>query len=823
MYCPKCKNMISESLTICPYCGTPLNNLNNEPNTINENQQSTSSEQFSQNISNQPTVQNKTNDILDNQVSMTNQSNNLNNLNDSHTKIDTNLNMNNTSNNVNNNSYNTNANSNSNYYNTNMNPNNNVYNTNINSNNNANNVSNNFSTPMVNNQKSMGNNQNNSFSNQPSNVNSPNKPLQTSSFTKKLIIILLLVIIIILLVITTFIILKGDKNKTSPRPNDDSRTIMLYIVGSDLESENAIVTSDLDAILPDKINLDKTNILLYTGGTEKWHNFIQNDENAIYILKEDGFEKLESYETKNMGDYEVFKSFLDYTYDNYKTEKYNLIMYNHGGALDGAMYDDFTNDNLSLEEMSKALKESPFSESNKFDSVTFRTCLNGTIEVANVFAKYADYMIASEEITFGSGFSNVLSFLNNIEEDDDGMAFGKKFIESYKRQMNELDPHESVVSTYSIIDLSKIDEIEQALDDFIADIDLEENYRTIARVRSNLYQYAYQSSDIKAYDTVDLYELIKDIKDISPQKGEKLLDTIEESIKYNWSNNEESHGLSIYFPYNGEESAKVTFLKIYSHLSFSKKYNDFINDFAKKQSNPADFAVDFKISDNDLSYNNDNNEFSLSLTDEQAANYASASYIIFQKEADNTYMPIYNNNNAILNGNTLKTNINDTIVKIVDKKTNEEAFLQVTKNNNISQNSYETTAIIHNYDDGTNPEEWQMHATKIFISLDEDNKPFITQAIPIGDDIAKGKFYDLTKYKTIEFTNYRYQILDQSGKYNENWIGTDTQYLFSVSLTDDAYELKTVPLEDGDYYCLFKVTDITNKTFYSNLIQLERK
>ncbi len=75
--------------------------------------------------------------------------------------------------------------------------------------------------------------------------------------------------------------------------NNGKRTIMIYIVGSNLETDAKIVTADLAGIDPKKIDLSRTNILLYTGGTKKWHNdYISNEDNGVFILKANGFEKL---------------------------------------------------------------------------------------------------------------------------------------------------------------------------------------------------------------------------------------------------------------------------------------------------------------------------------------------------------------------------------------------------------------------------------------------------------------------------------------------------------------------------------------------------
>ena len=95
-------------------------------------------------------------------------------------------------------------------------------------------------------------------------------------------------------------------------------------------------------------------------------------------------------------------NFLKYAYDYSKTDEYDLLFWNHGGAIDGSEYDELSNnDNLNLKEMNEALFNSPF-KNKKLEIVIFRTCLNGTVEVNSVFSKYAKYLVASEEITLGA-------------------------------------------------------------------------------------------------------------------------------------------------------------------------------------------------------------------------------------------------------------------------------------------------------------------------------------------------------------------------------------------------------------------------------------
>lgn len=635
---------------------------------------------------------------------------------------------------------------------------------------------------------------------------------KNNNLYKKIIIGVLSLIVVTLSVIAV--------TSVANKFQSDTRTIMIYMSGSNLESEKGIATADLNSIISEEINLEETNVLVYTGGTKKWfNNYIKADENAIYLLEEEGFTKLESYDTENLGDSSTFESFLTYAYENYKAKSYDLIIWNHGlGAL-GSVLDDYASDFLTVAEMDTALKNSPFNTKNKMEAVIFRTCLNGTAEIASTFAPYSEYMIASEEITFGSSKSNVLSFINQIEDSDNGVAIGKKFIESYQRQMDDIDPFGSKDSTYAIIDLSKMDELQTALDDFFKDIDVKNNYAEIAKIRSNLYQYAVKSANSTDYDTVDLYELITKMSSLSPTKADKILEILDDMITHNWTTDDISHGLAIYFPFNGNASAIQSHMQVYNSIKLSTNYHNFIKTFNSIQNETPTYS--FNISKNTVQMNN--KEFSLQLTEEQVKNYTKASYIIFEKSSDGYFMPIYSADNATLGEDgVLRTNISDNLVKVVDKKTNEEAYVQVSEiSNENNEKEYITAAVLTYFNENEDVSNWKTNSATIHIKTDKNKNTYLTRAVQIDNNSVGGALLDLEDYTTISFGNFKYKILDKNGNYNENWEGSDVKYLFEVGTGEEDYELKTTNLDDKDnYYCIFKVKDIKNKYYYSNLIKV---
>lgn len=610
------------------------------------------------------------------------------------------------------------------------------------------------------------------------------------------------ILLILLITALGLILILVNINKSN------SRTIMIYMAGNDLESDGAIATSDLEAINPKKINLKNNKILIYTGGTKKWFNFIESDENAIYELKENGFEKVKSFPQKNMGSPEVFKEFLTYSYNNYKTDKYDLIMWNHGLGSLGTISDEYTNDYLTLNELEKAFSESPFNH-KKISTLAFHTCLNSTIEMAAVLHKYVNYMIASEEVTWGATNYNVLGYLNDIDKLNNDYDYARTYIASYIKQMNELGASKDI--TYSILNLNKYEKIEKDLNNFIKNVNLESNYNDIAKIRSNIHQYGLEHLD---YDTVDLYELISLIKNYSKSDSKKLLTSLKEFIKYNWTNNEHSNGVSVYFPYNGNDTVKKLHLDVYNNLNYLTDYKYFINNFYKKQANAK--PLNYKTFTQEIS--SENNEFKLKLNEEQISNFARANYIIFEKHEDNYFTPIYVSKNAYLTDDGyVKTKLGNNLIKVSDIESDESSYLQIISSDN---NIFQTNAIAMNF-----IEEYGAYNLKMNFKIENDSTVIESTEVYKDNDITTtGLLVDYKNYDSIQFTNFRYKILDDNGNYQEKWESNSTKWLFEIAPKKNGYKFELSNLKDSknkNLYCLFKIYDINNNYYYSNLINIE--
>ena len=638
------------------------------------------------------------------------------------------------------------------------------------------------------------------------------------SFKRKAIVLSLLFIIIILL----FIILLSGVSFFGYR----SRTIMIYMAGNNLESEAALATNDLESILPSMVDLDHVNILLYTGSTKKWHNnYINSGENAIFVLEKDGFRKIEVYDRKSLGEIDCFKDFLNYSYQNYSADCYDLIFWNHGAGSLGSIVDEFSDDMLYVTEMRKALLDTPFKD-KKLETILFRTCLNSTLEIANELAPYAKYMIASEEITRGSSAGSVLNFLNNINVNDNGVMYGEKFIASYQKQMDNIQESmkisfyaEDIDSTYSIIDLSKISKLVSELDLFFGGIDVSSDYHSIARIRSVLHQYGMDSSNCDYYNTVDLYELVSQLNGFSKYNGDKLLSLIKESVKSNWATNSHSNGISIYMPFYGNDSVKKLHLELYNNLeNFSNSYHQFISRFYTMQNSSS--SQSFSFVNNKLDVTSDR-EFSMELTDVQKENFAKAKYIVFQKNDDNYYTPIYSSSDVSLSDDgVLKTKLDNNLLKVYDKDSGDEKYIQAYNIESVNDKMEYTAVGVLQYLP-ENLSDWKIDSGVIHIKIGDDGVPYISQILNSSDDnITSGRVLNLEDYTVLDFGLFRYRILDDNGNYQEEWESSGDKYLLEVH--PGHFEIRRASLDDSDnYYCVFRIIDTKGNKYYSNLMKIK--
>ena len=111
------------------------------------------------------------------------------------------------------------------------------------------------------------------------------------------------------------------------------QTIMIYMVGSDLESSYGNASLDMDEMEAAGVDTAHNNVIVYAGGASQWQDRgLDGDACTTLLLTEDGFAPLDTYPAENMGDPLTLSSFMNYCFDFFPADSYSLLLWDHGGG-----------------------------------------------------------------------------------------------------------------------------------------------------------------------------------------------------------------------------------------------------------------------------------------------------------------------------------------------------------------------------------------------------------------------------------------------------------------------------------------------------------
>ena len=358
----------------------------------------------------------------------------------------------------------------------------------------------------------------------------------------------------------------------------DDVTIMLFMCGSDLEAQASMGLYDLQEMARADVS-DKVNMLVYTGGTTKWHVDISTQYNQVYkVLGNGQIDRLvDNAGTGSMVDPDTLVSFIEWSVRNYPANRYGLILWDHGGgSVSGYGYDlKYPNlGSMGLAKIDKALTEAGV----EFDFIGFDACLMANTETALMLAEHADYLIASEESEPGIGWYytdwlNALSRNTSIPT----LELGKVIADSFVSRCRRDTPQQN--ATLSVIDLAEVQDILPAkLSAFSRSTSSMINgsqYRTVANARGSAQEFARQSY-------VDLVDFIDMANNIGTEEAKDLCQSLMSCIKYNNATMANSYGLSVYFPYRSSKYVN-TVLNTYKNIDMNADYADVVRSFASYQ------------------------------------------------------------------------------------------------------------------------------------------------------------------------------------------------------------------------------------------------
>ena len=351
----------------------------------------------------------------------------------------------------------------------------------------------------------------------------------------------------------------ASEEGSSEVKNDETEwTVMLYLCGTDLESDGGMASNNLEMIsktIPDS----NVNFLIETGGAKEWHAKdkvgidIATDKLERWSYDEDGFTLVDEQENASMAKHTTLSEFIQWGAENYPARKNLLIIWDHGcGSARGLVADELHDFALmSLDGLEAALKDGGV----HFDLLMTDTCLMASLETAQVVSPYADYLLASEEVVPGLG-SNYEEWLQDLYDEPEcgPKRLGKNICDATQLMYAERGDDAPLKGlTFSVIDLSKTDTVAEAFNDYMKEvvglIPDPVAFGTYLKAVSKTDRY----SERKMWDLYDLAR--RGLKGgISKKTVMKVQNAVDDAVVANirGAYHPYSHGLSVYLAYNDE-------------------------------------------------------------------------------------------------------------------------------------------------------------------------------------------------------------------------------------------------------------------------------
>ena len=357
----------------------------------------------------------------------------------------------------------------------------------------------------------------------------------------------------------------------------DEVTLMVYMCGTDLESQGGMATKDLLEMTRATIS-DKVRVIVFTGGCARWNNnVVSNRTNQIYQVVSGSLKPLETNAgTGSMTDPDTLAGFISYCANKFPADRYQLILWDHGaGSVSGFGYDQRsgTRASMSLSGIKRALEKGGV----KFDFIGFDACLMGTLENGLMLADHADYLIASEETEPGTGWYYT-DWLNTLSKNSSTptVEIGRQIVDDFVRACASGAPGQA--ATLSVVDLAELSHTVppafKAFSESICDMIADKEYSQVSTARSNTREFARSSA-------VDQIDLVHFASNIGNAQSKELTNALLGAVKYNRtsSNMNNAYGLSIYFPYRRLSNVDKA-VQTYSDIGLDDSYSQCIREFA---------------------------------------------------------------------------------------------------------------------------------------------------------------------------------------------------------------------------------------------------
>ncbi|MCL2570869.1 MAG: clostripain-related cysteine peptidase [Defluviitaleaceae bacterium] len=371
---------------------------------------------------------------------------------------------------------------------------------------------------------------------------------------------------------------------TAGRPAPKPYTILIYMNGSDLESDFGAATTDLVEMLDSGLDSRNANIVILTGGTYRWQNdVIPAGDCVIWEIKDGWLYEVTSMGNVSMGDPTTLRDFIVYGMDNYPADRFGLIMWDHGGgSIAGFGHDEkFNDDSLTLHDMWLAFEESGLRNS-KLEFLGFDACLMATIEMAVLASDYAYVLIASEDLEPGDGWDYTFLGALNTKPQMNGITLGKTIVDSF---MDFYGPDSDELLSLSVTDLTRVQPVMDTMGELMAVASNRlksqngPSFHQLAQKRGVTKTFGEGSPRDNYSDMVDIGDMARHLAEYFPHEARAVQRALHRCVVYNRHNSDvDLYGLATFYIYGGKSEGTHS-LRIYSDLEMDANYTAYLHHF----------------------------------------------------------------------------------------------------------------------------------------------------------------------------------------------------------------------------------------------------
>ena len=336
-------------------------------------------------------------------------------------------------------------------------------------------------------------------------------------------------------------------------------TIMLYLCGSNLETQEGLASANIDELLKARIPAD-ANVIIQTGGSKRWHGHgISNKKLQRYEVRDHKLQLVEELDSASMGSASTFCDFLKWGLKNYPAERNMLVLWDHGGkSAEAICFDErYDLDGLDRAELKEALDEVDLPA--KFDYVVFDACFMSALEDAALLSDYADYLIASQEVipSYGLDYAELPRDFATMRD----VELGKSICDKYLAKCQNYGKGD--MAELSLLDLSGVDDVVNSLSaycDRLVEVEREAGgtAKIVGAVRLSAL---YGSTSAANLFDVDVFCDSTQLFDIDA-KPDDFADAYDRLVAYRVKGRiTDSDGVSLFYPFEYDAKVLASYIK----------------------------------------------------------------------------------------------------------------------------------------------------------------------------------------------------------------------------------------------------------------------